>query len=248
MSLKSQCFVCRTIRFVSSAAILGVLCGCQAMVSNPPLSQVRIITASPDAPGLDIYEANTAVTYNLGFGTTTSYIPFSPGNHTFTADTAGSRQVLTSSKTTLAPFAQYTILVGNVAAGMQQLTLTDQSQSAPTGQVSLRFIDQATRAGAVDVYLVPAAQKLTAVSPVITGVVFGTNTGYLNVPTGTYSLVILPGGTIPTSTTVPAYTGAQVTYSGGAARTAVLIDQQLPTAPGLEVIIANDFDPPSTTN
>jgi hypothetical protein len=142
----------------------------------------------------------------------------------------------------------YTVLIGDVAASLQQVVLTDQSMPAPTGQVSLRFIDQATRISAVDIYLVPSGQTLTTVTPVITGVIFGTNTGYLNIPAGTYTLVMVPTGTVPMSTTVAAYTGAQVTYSPGAARTIVLIDQQLVTTPGLQVITADDFDSPTATS
>jgi hypothetical protein len=234
----------QAVRLASVAALLGTLSGCQAIVSNPQLSQVRIITVSPDAPSLDLYEGNTALTFNLGFGTITSYIPIPPGTYSINADTAGSRQIVSSFKATLAPYSQHTVLLGNVAANIQQLVLTDQNQPAPSGQISLRFIGQATRIGAVDIYLVPAGQKLTAVNALVTGVVFGTNTGYLNVPTGTYTLIMVPTGTVPVGTTVATYTGAQVTYASGAARTIILIDQQLATTPGIQVITAADFDSP----
>jgi hypothetical protein len=248
MFFKHLHLVRRTARFVSVAATLGILSGCQAIVSSPPLSQVRVITASPDAPALDIYQGDNALTFNLGSGTITSYIPLAPGTYTINAETAGSRQILSAAKATFAPSAQYTVLIGNSAASLQQLTLTDQSQPAPSGQISLRFINQATRTSAVDIYLVPAGQKLTTVTPVITGVAFGANTGYLNIPAGIYTLVMLPGGTVLNSTTVPTYTGAQVTYSAGAVRTIILIDQQLVTTPGLQVITADDFDSPGATN
>jgi len=55
----------------------------------------------------------------------------------------------------------------------------------------------------------------------------------------------VPTGTIPTSTTVATYTGAQTTYPGGSARTIILIDQQLVTTPGLQVITAADYDSPA---
>ena len=229
------------------AAALGILSGCQAIVNSTPQSQVRVIDASPDASGLDIYEGSTALAYNLGFGTLTSYVPLAPGPYTLTADTAGSKQVLTSSKATFVAATQYTVLIGNAAASLQQLILVDQSQAAPIGQISLRFIDQATRIGAVDIYLVPAGQKLTAVTPVLTGIVFNTNTGYLNIPNGTYTVVMVPTGTIPTNTTVATYTGAQVTYPAGSARTIILIDQQLVTSPGLQVLTADDYDSPTAT-
>jgi hypothetical protein len=247
MFFKHHHLVRRLARLASVGASI-ILSGCQAMVSGPPLSQVRVVTASPDAPPLDIYQGGNALTFNLGSGTITSYIPLAPGTYTINAEIAGSKQVLSAAKSTFAPFTQYTVLIGNSAANLQQLTLTDQSQPAPAGQVSLRFIDQATRINAVDIYLVPAGQKLTAVTPVVTSVAFGANTGYLNVPTGTYTIVMLPAGTMPVSTTVDIYTGAQVNYPAGAARTIILIDQQLVPTPGLQVITADDFDSPTTTN
>jgi Domain of unknown function (DUF4397) len=246
MSIHS--LVRQAARFVSIAAFAAALTGCQGIVGNPSLSQVRIIDASPDAPGLDIYQGTDAVAYNLGFGTITSYIPIAPGTYTISAKSAGTKQVLSSSKATLGVSSQYTVLIGNSAASLQQLVLKDQSQPAPSGQISLRFIDQATRISAVDVYLVPTGQKLTEVTPVVTGLVFNVNTGYLNIPTGTYTLVMVPTGTVPTSDTIATYTGPQVTYSAGAARTIILIDQQLITTPGLQVITADDFDSPTATS
>jgi Domain of unknown function (DUF4397) len=258
MSSKTLHPVRRTARLTVVAALLAILSGCQAVISNAPLTQVRVIDASPDAPGLDIYQGSTALAFNLGFGTVTSYVAFTPGIYTIAADSAGTKQTLSSSKTTFAASTQYTVLVGNITGSLQQVVLTDQSQPAPAGQISLRFIDQATRVGAVDIYLIPAGQTLVAASPVVTGVVFGTNTGYLSVPTGTYTLVMYPSGTTPTGAAVPSstlpnlpiatYTGAQVTYSGGAARTFVLIDQQLLTTPGLQVVTAEDYNSPTATN
>jgi Domain of unknown function (DUF4397) len=230
------------------AAILGILTGCQAIISSPSLSQVRIITVSHDAPALDIYQGDSALTFNLGSGTITSYIPIAPGTYSINAEASGSRQILSVARATFAPSAQYTVLIGNAAANLQQLTLTDQSQPAPPGQISLRFIHQATRISAVDIYLVPAGQKLSAVTPLINGVVFGANTGYLNIPVGTYSLVVLPAGTVPVSASVATYAGAQFNYPAGAARTVILIDQQLVTTPGLRVITADDFDSPTASN
>jgi hypothetical protein len=234
-------------RLIAAIAILGTLTGCQAIVSSAPEAHVRIINATPDAPRLDLYQDSNALAFNLDFGTVTSYIQLPPGAYNITANTAGTRQVLSASKTTFTTSGQYTVLIGNTASSLQQLTLADQSQPAPPGQTALRFIHQATRAGAVDIYLVPAGQKVSAVAaPLVTGIAFGANTGYVNVPVGTYSLAMLPAGTLPAGTTSATYAGPQVTYSAGAARTIILIDSPLVTAPGIKVITANDFDPPGT--
>ncbi len=124
-------FIRQAARLAAAALAFGVLTGCQAVINNQPYSQIRIIDASPDAPGLDIYEGNAALTYNLGFGTVTSYIPISPGTYTFNADSAGTRQAITSSKAILAANGQYTILIGDVTANLQQQILTDQAIPLP---------------------------------------------------------------------------------------------------------------------
>ncbi|HEY8997644.1 MAG TPA: DUF4397 domain-containing protein [Edaphobacter sp.] len=209
---------------------------------------MRIINASPDAPSMDIYQNNAAIAYNLGFGTVTSYVPVNPGSYTSMATQAGTKQILASSKAVYATGGQYTILIGNVSASMQQLALKDQSQPAPVGQIALRFINQATRIAGQDIYMVPQGQKLTSLTPIYTNIAFNTNTSYLNIPVGTYTLVIVPTGTVPASDTIATYTGAQVTYSAGSATTFILIDQQAVTTPGLQVIMATDFTSPTATS
>lgn len=248
MSFAQSHLVRQSALLAALAVALATLSGCGAIVSSTPEAHVRIINATPDAPRLDLYQDSNALAFNLDFGTVTSYIQVAPGAYNITANTAGTRQALSTAKTTFTTSGQYTVLIGNTAASLQQLTLADQGQPAPPGQTALRLINQATRAGAVDVYLVPAGQKVNAVTPLVTSIAFGTNTGYINVPIGTYSLAMLPAGTIPTSTTLATYAGPQVTYSAGAARTIILIDPPLIAAPGIRVITANDFDPPGTVD
>jgi hypothetical protein len=247
MLAKPSHLVRLTLCLVAAVAALATLTGCQAIVSSAPEAQVRVIHATPDAPGLDIYQGSNALAYNLSFGTVTSYIPLTPGAYSIHADTAGSRQMLSSAKVTLAPSTQYTILFGNSITIPQQLTLIDQNQPAPSGQIALRFLNQATRTSAIDIYLVPAGQKLSSVLPLVTGVAYGANTGYLNVPANTYSLIMMPAGIVPASAAT-VYAGPQVNYSAGSARTVVLIDQSLATNPALQVITASDFDSSAAIN
>ncbi|MEO6912100.1 MAG: DUF4397 domain-containing protein, partial [Edaphobacter sp.] len=64
-------------------------------------------------------------------------------------------------------------------------------------------------------------------------------------PTGTYTIVMLPAGTIPVGTTVPIYNGVQVAYAEGSAKTIILMDQLLVSGYHLQVITADDYDPPN---
>src|SRR3979490_1002549 len=166
-------------RLIAAVAILATLTGCQAIVSSAPEAHVRIINATPDAPRLDLYQEPKRPAFNLDFGTVTSYIRLTPGAYNITANTAGTRQILSTAKTTFTTTGQYTVLIGNTAASLQQLTLADQSQPAPPGQTAPRFITQPPRAAAVDIYLIPAGQKISAVNPLVGGIAFGANTGYL---------------------------------------------------------------------
>jgi hypothetical protein len=82
--------------------------------------------------------------------------------------------------------------------------------------------------------------------PIITGSTFGDNTGYLDLPAGTYTLVVEPAGTVPLDDAEALYAGVQVSYQSGSASTVVLTDQ--PQEPGvkLQVIVARDYIPNSS--
>jgi hypothetical protein len=224
------------------AALLGTLPGCQSITGVPNLSQVRIIDASPDAPGIDVYQGSAVLAYNLGLGTITSYVPIAPGTYSVIVDTAGTRQQLVTATGTFLNNAQYTVLVGNYAVALQELILKDQSQPAPSGDISVRIIDQSLKTGNVDVYLVPSGSTLAGALPILTNIAFNSNSGYLNIPAGTYTLVVVPTGTIVAKSTSTLYTGAALSYPGGAARTLVLIDTLTTTVPGIQVVTANDYD------
>jgi len=233
-------------RFCLLAVSAAALSGCQGIDLNSP--QLRVIDASPDAGVLDSYQDNTALAYNLVFGTVTSYVPLASGSYTLGADRAGTRQTLVAGNTTLAPGKQYTAIVGNIAAAMQQTILLDQSQPAPNGEIALRFLQQATRSGAVDIYLVPRSGKPANTSPIAINLSFGANSGYLSVPAGTYAIDVVPTGTTLVSSTVTLLSGPQNDYPSGAVRTIVLIDQEIvgpqraALTPGVQTIIAADAD------
>jgi hypothetical protein len=240
-------------RLTALGLALAFLPGCQNIQTTVnDGTAIRFVAASPDSGGLDFFQNNTVLVYNVGFGTISSYVPTAPGVYTFSADSAtadatGTRQTLISAKQTLTSPKQYTAIIGNIEADLQETIVTDQTTPAPTGQVAMRFIDQATHVGAVDIYIVPASGKLATSSPIATNVVFTGNTGYINVPAGTYAIAVVPTGTVPISTTVTLYTGASTSYSAGAVRTFILIDSLIVTTPAVQIIPAIDYDSPSAT-
>jgi hypothetical protein len=245
MRLAKPQLVERTGRVIALALLAAALAGCQGIAGIQPVSEVRVIDVSPDAPALDIYpgppQSTPAVLYNVGFGTVSSYISVAAGASTQAATIAGTQQQLATVRGNFLTGSQYTVLAGNISANLQMTVLKDQSFPAPTGQVALRFLDQATRAVAVDIYLVPPGSSPARVAPIDTGLSYSSNTGYINIPSGTYSIVVLPAGAAPASAAAPLYTGSRMSYPSGSARTILLIDQQPATPSGLQVITADDY-------
>jgi hypothetical protein len=245
MRLAKPQLVERTGRVIALALLAAALAGCQGIAGIQPVSQVRVIDVSPDAPALDIYpgppQSTPAALYNVGFGTVSSYISVAAGASTQAATIAGTQQQLATVRGNFLTGSRYTVLAGNISASLQMTVLKDQSYPAPTGQVALRFLDQATRAGAVDIYLVPPGSAAARVAPIDTGLSYSSNTGYINIPSGTYSIVVLPAGAAPSSAASPLYTGSRMSYPSGSARTILLIDQQPATPSGLQVITADDY-------
>jgi Domain of unknown function (DUF4397) len=231
----------RTARLSALAVLVATLAGCQGISGIQPTSQVRVIDVSPDAPALDIHQNSAAALYNVAFGTVSSYIAVPAGPYTHAAYSAGTQQQLAAVRGTFSTGNQYTVLAGNVAANLQMTVLKDQSYPAPTGEVALRFLDQTTHPGAVDIYLLSPGSATSSVAPLVTAATFGTNTGYIDAPAGTYSIVAFPTGTVPTSAAAPTYTGSQITYPSGSVRTIILIDQPAAT-PALQIITADDYD------
>jgi len=248
MIFKTGQTVVRMLGLAVMAASSLAMTGCGSTTGSTPLSQLRIIDASPDSGGLDIYASGNVLAYNLGFGTITSYVAITPGTYTVQVKPAGTATAVISTKATLPATKQFTLLVGNVNASLEGLVLADQSGPAPSGQISLRFLNQATKVGALDIYLVPSSATLLTTSAIATGVVFDKNTSYLNVPVGTYKIYILPTGTVVAADTVPMYTGPSVTYPQGSARTIVLLDTQVASPPAVQVITANDYDSATATS
>jgi hypothetical protein len=103
--------------------------------------------------------------------------------------------------------------------------------------------------GGVDVYLVLSSGKLSTTGLIsnFTNMPFGSNSGYVNLPSGTYSIVVVPTGTVPTTTTTTLLTGPNATYAGGSVRTIVIMDAPNGTAsPAVSAYVAVDYDSPGS--
>ena len=145
----------------SLALALG-LSACEQVASYTQPSLVRVIDASYIAPAVNIDVEGTLIASNIGQGTITPYGTLPASNNALIQVTAatGGAALVTSNGTLLAGHQHSVFLTDNGAApnGYLVTVLEDQQIPAAAGHSAFRFLNQAPKTGAVDVYMVPCRQ------------------------------------------------------------------------------------------
>jgi hypothetical protein len=225
----------------ASLALSFGLSACQNVATFTQPTLVRVIDASYAAPAIDVVVEGDTLAGNIGQGSITPY-------GTLPADTAalikitaatGGAALVTANGSLLAS-QQSSILIADMSTAPTGYTVTvlaDQQISAASGHSAFRFLNQALKTGAVDIYLVPAGDTLANSIPIVTDLPVGGNSGYISFTSQTVTMVVTPTGTI-----TPKYTSAPLALTGSEVRTVLLVDTQLTTDPPVQAFIANDVD------
>ena len=228
----------RFVLTVSSLAIVQIFCsGCQSVTGSTAKTLVRVIDASYNAPAVDVYIGNTLIGANIGSRSITDYAYLNPAAFAVTVDPVSTRKATAQTGGTFLASQQHTVFITDFNSSYQATVLTDQNTPAPAGQISVRFLDQAPLSGNVDVYFVPDGAKFTDAKPVLSGLTPGGSTAYINIPAGTFSVVVVPSGA-----TAAKYTSQSIAFTGGQVRTMLIVDQQLLNNPPINVLIGADLN------
>ena len=224
---------------VAALPLFGCLLGgCQSVQGVTPETMVRVIDASYNAPAIDVTVGGTPIAANIAGPTITNYA-FLPAPETTTAYIypTGTKKATATVATTLQASTEHSIYITDSGAGYSATLLTDQIATPPAGDIAFRFLQQAQTTGPVDIYLVPGGSDLTGTKPLLTDQIANSITGYLDVPAGTYTLVVTPTGTTKTK-----FTSASLDLSAGAVRTVLIMDAQLTSNPPVTVVIGDDLN------
>jgi hypothetical protein len=221
-----------------------LLAGCEHVQGYSPVSLVRVIDASYNAPALNVYVAGNLVATNLGQGQITPYGTYSPSPSakivvTSTKDT----NPLVSTTGTLQASQSSSVLITDINATYQATLLEDQSTPAPSGHSEFRVLNQAPSTGPIDVYFLAGttATDYAAAKPVITSLAVGATSGYVTIPSSTLYMVIVAAGTTLTTSSTSIYVSAALPLVGGEVRTVLVVDPLVTTQP-VQVYIATDAD------
>ena len=227
----------RLCGFAVVAVIIGLIAGCQSSYYSSNQVLVRVIDASFKANGVDVYFVKEPIAYNVGSSSFTNYVQVSPGVQTVTVYQSGTQKAGAQLNSNFTSGEQYSVLLTDQGDGYQAAILPDKGVPPPVGQVSLRFLDEASNIGTVDIYAVPDGTKLEAAAPLMTGVTAGTTGNYLELPAGKYNVTVTAAGEI-----VPMYTSSLLAFTDGQVRTLVLVNQPMMSKPTLSMQIGNDLN------
>lgn len=217
------------------------LAGCQTVQGYTASALLRVIDASYIAPAANVYVENELFAGNIGQGYISNYgtVTPSPAAIVKVTPVTGTTPSV-SVAVTLNAGTQHSVFIADNGASATQYVVTaleDQQTPAPIGHSTFRFLNQAPRTGAVDIYMVPSGSMLADTIPLCTNVAVGTTCGYITFTSETVDMVITPTGTI-----TPKYTSSALALTGGEVRTVVIVDSQLTTNPPVQALIADDVN------
>ena len=194
-------------------------------------SYLRLAHLSPDTPNVDVYVASVSdparsfVVPGVGYGAVSPYQPLPSGSYVISMRGAGAAPdspAVISTSVDARPGGAYTVAGVGMSAELGLAVLSDKLETPAAGKASVRVINGAASAPAVDV---GPANGPTWAGPVK----FGTDTPYVDVPLGTWNLKVTSPGGGPELTT-PCQLDANSTYTvllvdrGGALKAELLTD------------------------
>ncbi|NBI05829.1 DUF4397 domain-containing protein [Senegalia massiliensis] len=117
-------------------------------------SYARILHASPDAPGVDVYLNNTLIAQNLTYENFTEYLPLMNGRYNVQVFATGTRSnPVIDTVINIMPNSDYTIAATGFLNDIQPLVINDTSYTIPPNMSQVKFVHLVPDAPKVDVTL-----------------------------------------------------------------------------------------------
>jgi hypothetical protein len=190
---------------------------------------------------VNVQVEGTLLAVNIGQGAITPYgtLPASAAAPIDVTAATGGTALVTTTGTLLAGHQHSVFLTDNGAAptSYQVTILEDQQLAAASGHSAFRFLNQAPKTGAVDIYMVPAGTTIANTIPLVTALPVGATAGYVSFTSQSVTMVITPTGVL-----TPKYTSQALALVGGEVRTILIVDTQLTSNPPVEIFVANDVN------
>jgi hypothetical protein len=157
-------------------------------VNTPSNSLVKVIHASPDAPGVDLLVDNTVAGTNLTFPNNTGYLTVNSGTRNIKVNVTGTMTTVIEANVDFMQNKNYSVFAVNSVSNIEPLLVEDDLTVPAQGKAHVRFIHLSPDAPAVDITLTDGT------------IVFGNKsfkefTAFTPLDAGTYDLQVRVAGT-----------------------------------------------------
>lgn len=164
-----------------------------------PQSNMLVVHASPDAPGVDLLVDDATVATNLQFPDNTDYLTVDSGTRNIKVNVTGTASTVIEADLDLAADENYSVFAVDEVADIAPLVLQDDLSPPAAGNAHVRFVHLSPDAPAVDITLDDGT------------VVFGNQafqdaTAFTPLPAGSYDLQVRVAGTTTVALDLPPIT------------------------------------------
>jgi hypothetical protein len=162
-------------------------------------SFVKVVHASPDAPGVDLLVDNTIAGTNLTFPNNTGYLSVNSGTRNIKVNVTGTSTTVIEADLNLAKDVNYSVFAVNSVANIEAIVVEDDLTAPAQGKAHVRFIHLSPDAPAVDI-------TLTDGTVVFSNKSFKESTSFTPLDVGTYNLQVRVAGTTTVALDLPGIT------------------------------------------
>ncbi len=150
---------------------------------------VKVVHASPDAPGVALLVDNIQVNASaLTFPDNTGYLPVTAGDRNFKVNVFGSSTNVINANVDLDPNSAYSVFAVNTVLNIEPLVLVDDLSAPAAGKAHVRFIHLSPNAPEVDITLTDGTIVFGAYE-------FKEASAFTPLDAGTYDLQVREAGT-----------------------------------------------------
>jgi hypothetical protein len=165
----------------------------------PSNSLVKVVHASPDAPGVDLLVDNTVAGTNLTFPNNTGYLTVNSGTRNVKVNVTGTMTTVIEANVDFMQNKNYSVFAVNSVTNIEPLLIEDDLTAPAQGKAHVRFIHLSPDAPAVDI-------TLTDGTVVFGNKAFKEFTAFTPLDAGTYDLQVRVAGTATVALDLPGIT------------------------------------------
>ena len=190
--------MCRTralavIAWLTALALAG--CGLNPSGSGTGTT-MRVANLMPQTSAVTVKINDTTFLDGAPFQTFTGYEDIQAGDYTFTITVGNDATPAFTTTNTLLNVSAYTFIAYGPTTSTAGMLLDDTPLThIPTGNFGFRLATVSPTAGVIDAYVTAPGADLSVLSPVVSAMVYGNFSNFVNVPVGNYELRLTRTGT-----------------------------------------------------